>query len=430
MPITPGDPAWLFVCSHCNSGRECLKKMELSWLELVHLIMFDLTLKTERKFHHFEIDLLPFFDSSWNNFQLKKHFTSLTIEERNKRIKEQLFYEMCFENGSESGQDRNLWGLRRSVPPPGSRYQVPEVGIVQERTVLDEVTILEPVNISAASSSVILSKLNIVYKKYRPKVNKPIKETVKPAKPDGMPNSSHVISETKHLNGKKITANGKLKFPNDVVVKTKHIIHKSTLKVLTETIKENGLNSKADPSGRTTPSEVPRPETPELKLLPYEISKLLHKRGYPKVAMKFASVIPPKKNELLEPLQTKEIKKNKKKKTRGGDMIPKNVLDCLIPKQQSYRGAHNPFRLGSAEVQRVAENLQFKRKLHVDEQTTSRSRIRKSQYCFRIHESKKLLRKTEHGPQVPCHGPEVMAQLAGQVVNPGGEIRLIMYQQG
>merc|ERR1712226_1432799 len=48
------------------------------------------------------------------------------------------------------------------------------------------------------------------------------------------------------------------------------------------------LNLNCQPS----PSGIQKPEAkPVTKPLPYEISKILHKRGYPKVATKFASII-------------------------------------------------------------------------------------------------------------------------------------------
>merc|ERR1719397_417531 len=119
MPIIPGDSAWLFVCSLCNSGSECLKRMDLSWTDLVHLALYDLTLKTSRKFHDFSADLMPHLLGNWTMFQLHKHFNILTEEDKTIKTKDCLLGEKeKFERGERSKHALSLWGLKVLAPPP------------------------------------------------------------------------------------------------------------------------------------------------------------------------------------------------------------------------------------------------------------------------------------------------------------------------
>jgi hypothetical protein len=434
MPVSPGDPFWLFVCARCNSGSECLKRMDLTWTELVHLALFDLTMKTDRKFHHFDKDLMPFLQSSWDTFQLKKHFTSLSSEERRNKTRENLGKERRFENGHEVGQDLKLWGLRVLAPPRRPRYQVPEVGIIQERTVLDEVTILEVKKKSSVRDFPIkLTDMNIEYKEYRPK------QSDHPETGRGGLISSQVISNRKTItareeipkrninsqvtNGKKGQSKSKPTKPNGQSANNKSDITVVRGKSKSSPTKPNCQVLPSKPDARTEP-----------KPLPIEISKILHQRGYPKVAMKFASVIPPKRCDVLVALNAKETKEetktksSKKKKGANVDVAEKNIhiLDQLIPVQQNYDGVRNPFNLGCSEVQRAARNLLCNRRLNEEDLTNVRSKLKKRKYPLCIEESRKLWKSANGYDQMEACHPGDASQLAGRVMNGEGEVRLIV----
>jgi len=143
MPIIFGDLFYLFVCSSCNHGSECLKRMDMSWTDLVHLALFDLTYKTCRTFHDLEKDLVPDVLANWSLFGKPKNLLSElenmdmirgVLEENKDR----------FRNGVEAEQSETLWGLQLLSPPPRPNYKVPELGIISERTVLDEVVVDQP----------------------------------------------------------------------------------------------------------------------------------------------------------------------------------------------------------------------------------------------------------------------------------------------
>lgn len=391
--------------------------MDLTWTNLVHLVLFDLTLKTERKFHHLENDLVPFFKSSWDNFQLQKHFTTTEVKKRITEVKKELEKENCFLNGAEDGQGDQLWALRKLVTPQRPRYQVPDVGIMQERTVLDEVTILENKSDAIEENLVQLSEMNIEYIEYRPKVSptkEPSQVKLKAAITTGTSGSSQVISTScKPKFAKNITARIKALHIPPAIMAGWNIHPQAT-----------HANLNCPP----LPSKEPSPQVKPL-LLPYEISKMLHKKGYPKVAMKFAAIIPPKKIEVVEALQTKEAKTKigKKKKDSKTVLAENNFhLDSLIPLQSSYLGSRNPFMLGSADVQRAARNLLCNRKLNQEDLTNKRSQLRKRKHPLCIEESRKLWKNMGEQESQQESDVHVAKMLSGRVVNHLGETRLIM----
>jgi len=145
MPIIFGDLFYLFVCSSCNHGSECLKRMDMSWTDLVHLALFDLTVKTSRRFHDLEKDLVPEILSNWSLFQMPKPKNALSETEKKEMIHGVLIENKDrFTNGLDADQSETLWGLGLLSPPPRPKYKVPELGIISERTVLSEVVVDQP----------------------------------------------------------------------------------------------------------------------------------------------------------------------------------------------------------------------------------------------------------------------------------------------
>ena len=222
------------------------------------------------------------------------------------------------------------------------------------------------------------------------------------------PSSSQVISD-KTVQGSPTTAR------TDVIVKTKclHIPKQILNAQLPELMKENSKLRDKKTSNlhcQRSPSEYTEPQK-RLKLLPYEISKILHQKGYPKVAMKFASIIPPKKSEVLKSVQTKDIRKTTKKKKGGITSLGKSVLDSMIPALPSYKGRDNPFNPSALDNLKASERL--------------------SCQCSLNHEGGKRLRtgkrKSSEGKNKKVEELfEDSKQVTGRFVSQSGEMKLIM----
>jgi len=438
MPIISGDSFWLFVCSMCNIGSECLKRMDLTWINLVHLAIFDLTSKTNRKFHDFDNDLMPFLLKNWAFFQLYKHFNCLTDSEKTLKTKETLLDESkTFEQGTETGQQDGLWGLRLLSPPHRPNYKVPNIGIISERTVLAEASISSIIHSDPDFFLNTSDNLNIIYNDYvkpvvpeKPKKSKIKKKlTVKTANKKSTQNISCPSQLISHKNIQKSLKNKSCK------VKFKCLKLPEELK---ELLTEN-YESKVE----------------DKKPLPYEISKTLHEKGYPKVAMKFATIIPPKKEVVVQALKADHQKSKKKRgpkskktldnhihhenhteeKESSSDTSESSLLDALIPVKLDYCGENNPFKLGSFEEQRAARNLICNRKLKEEDLTKCRSRIRKRKHHLFIEESRKLWKsdelvlekmKTEEQKKSTAGACNQDLQYAGKYTTPSGEIKFLL----
>ena len=413
MPIIPGDFAWLFVCSLCNSGSECLKRMDMALVDIVHLALFDLTQKTMRRLHDYDRELMPHLLDNWDRLQLYRHHNNLTEDEKRMRTKEILITEKeRFENGSESRQDINLWALRRPVPPPRPVYSVPDIGIVSERTVLNEFSISSTVS-HERTETFIEGNLVKIYKDYIEKE----KSSQAKTEPSSKSEQKEENVKTKKVSYKSSSSSHQISSQDVKLLRKTAKVEFKPLKLPKEILsvtKRSKSNNKKLPAKRNVKedakADAPAPDPPK-KPLPYEIARILHKRGYPKVAMKFASIIPPKREAIqLENVEEidhlkegKSKKKKAKKEVSPAEPEPstKNEitdasssnLNSLIPMKPNFLGDNNPFHLGSSEETRAARNFLCNRKLKEEDLTKCRSKIKKRKYRLNFEQARKMWRK-------------------------------------
>ena len=76
-PLYCGDRFYVFVCSVCNHGKEFVRRLELKWVDLVHLMLFNLTVYQSKKYYDLDSIVIPYINDNWHALQLPPKVNSV-----------------------------------------------------------------------------------------------------------------------------------------------------------------------------------------------------------------------------------------------------------------------------------------------------------------------------------------------------------------
>lgn len=54
----------------CNYGKEFARRLELKWVDLVHLMLYNLTVYNAKKYYDLDTVIVPYANDNWNTLQL------------------------------------------------------------------------------------------------------------------------------------------------------------------------------------------------------------------------------------------------------------------------------------------------------------------------------------------------------------------------
>lgn len=118
-PLYAGDKFFVFSCGTCNGGTEYLRRIELRWLDLAHLALYNLTAYNSRKYFDLDAVIMPYIMDNWDALQLPDKMWSLSPAERRERVMVALAgCRARFKCGREMKKRATIWGLRMRRPPP------------------------------------------------------------------------------------------------------------------------------------------------------------------------------------------------------------------------------------------------------------------------------------------------------------------------
>ncbi|KAG8034512.1 hypothetical protein G9C98_007588 [Cotesia typhae] len=133
FPLYSGDRFYVFVCSTCNYGKEFVRRLELKWVDLVHLMLYNLTVYNAKKYYDLDSVIIPYAAENWNLLQLPPRIRDISAHMRREAILSILANNRTrFKCGREIKKRTTIWGLRVRLPPPCPVVNLPVTGIIDD----------------------------------------------------------------------------------------------------------------------------------------------------------------------------------------------------------------------------------------------------------------------------------------------------------
>ncbi|XP_066245348.1 polycomb protein Pcl [Euwallacea similis] len=128
FPLYCGDRFYVFVCAICNHGKEFVRRLVIKWVDLVHLMLFNLTIHHSKKYYDLDTVVIPYISDNWHGLQLAPKMANVTKAERRENILSVLTNNKNrFKCGREIKKRTTIWGLRVRLPPPAPFFILPQI---------------------------------------------------------------------------------------------------------------------------------------------------------------------------------------------------------------------------------------------------------------------------------------------------------------
>ncbi|XP_018396737.1 PREDICTED: PHD finger protein 19 [Cyphomyrmex costatus] len=132
-PLYSGDRFYVFVCSMCNHGKEFIRRLEMKWVDLVHLMLYNLTVYNAKKYYDLDTVIIPYANDNWTALQLPTQIKNVSIDVRRQSILTALTTNRNrFKCGKEIKKRTTIWGLRVRLPPPCAFVNLPISGQIDD----------------------------------------------------------------------------------------------------------------------------------------------------------------------------------------------------------------------------------------------------------------------------------------------------------
>uniref|UniRef100_A0A672J8D2 Metal response element binding transcription factor 2 n=1 Tax=Salarias fasciatus TaxID=181472 RepID=A0A672J8D2_SALFA len=161
MPMLFGDRFYVFVCSVCNCGPEYISRLPLSWKDVTHLSLYNLSVIHKKKYFDLEMDLMVYINDNWELLQLGD-LANTRRSQRYERVLEALNNNSCmFMSGKEVKKKKHLFGLRIRFPPSAPNCDEPAGRMVEKAS--HEITIKGCKSTKTPGGMSVISFCNVMF---------------------------------------------------------------------------------------------------------------------------------------------------------------------------------------------------------------------------------------------------------------------------
>ncbi|XP_037715364.1 polycomb protein Pcl [Drosophila subpulchrella] len=113
-----GDMFFVFCCTVCNNGVEFVRRLQIDWVDVLHIALYNLRKHQHQKYHHLLKDIWPFILEQRHQLPICEQWRTLPETALMERIKQTLKdYSERFVCGREFKRAPAFYALRHSGPP-------------------------------------------------------------------------------------------------------------------------------------------------------------------------------------------------------------------------------------------------------------------------------------------------------------------------
>ncbi|CAH0552949.1 unnamed protein product [Brassicogethes aeneus] len=368
-PLYCGDRFYVYVCSICNHGQDFLRRLEIKWVDLVHLMLFNLTVYNCKKYYDLDSVVIPYITDNWHALQLPPKIANVTKSERRENILSVLTNNRNrFKCGREIKKRTTIWGLRVRLPPPKPCVTLPQAGRVTEEDLRDlwrGNSRLQLLDVPSTDEKFTLDdpQMRNIMMGMAYQENNAMSETDSPCpSPETIQNTKDLLSVEytgavkKSVPFKKMSLQRKKKLlamTRDRIIKrpkrrvtTGEVTSQSERSAYPKRLSLDSKNKNNETLPLTPPTSVSSPPTPP--------------------ASNTTSVVSDASNDFLESTSRKKFSSTVSDMdihtpcdTSGDETSSKSTLDLIIPPLKDFEGKNNPFL---ALLRSTCEDTKSKRK--------------------------------------------------------------------
>lgn len=117
-PLLYGDRFYEFECCVCRGGPEKVRRLQLRWVDVAHLVLYHLSVCCKKKYFDFDREILPFTSENWDSLLLGELSDTPKGERSSKLLLALNSHKDRFISGREIKKRKCLFGLHARTPPP------------------------------------------------------------------------------------------------------------------------------------------------------------------------------------------------------------------------------------------------------------------------------------------------------------------------
>ncbi|XP_030386964.1 polycomb protein Pcl [Scaptodrosophila lebanonensis] len=138
-----GDTFFVFCCTVCNDGIEFIRRLQIDWVDVLHITLYNLRKQQHQKYYHLLKDIWPFILKQRHQLPICAEWRALPETQLMERIKQTLKdYSERFVCGREFKRAPSCYALRHNGPPLTPKVLLQPNEVLSDELLVDKFKLL------------------------------------------------------------------------------------------------------------------------------------------------------------------------------------------------------------------------------------------------------------------------------------------------